>query len=301
MNRICKRLTITAGMCLAIAATSIFAATPNTINYQGRLTDAAGDPVADGGNLIKFVIYDAALGGASLWSSGFQNVATVNGLFTYDLGSNVALPDGLFTDTGRYLGITVGIDPEISPRSQLETSAYAYHALRADTALFAESMVGVTQIFDIGESIITGFLNVLGTDSINCPADGFVMMNMSMGMNANHLNGNEDVLFVFLLDSALLMTPDQDGRTWALPSTLPNGLYSNPIHLHKVFLVSQGWNEFNVVGFQNPGGGTDTFNSQDVTVSLLYIPQSFGSVADGSPLPASSQFNSLPKKIERTK
>ncbi len=120
---------------LALGAT---AEVPQVINYQGRLTDASGTPVTNGTYLIKFKIYGSATGNDSLWSSGFRGVTVTNGLFNYLLGDTVALPDTLFSgDTTRYLGITVGGDPELSPRTKLTTVAYAYHTLRADTADFA--------------------------------------------------------------------------------------------------------------------------------------------------------------------
>ncbi len=112
-------------ICFLLLAVSISAQVPNTINYQGRLTDASGSPVADGAYLVKFIIYDAAVGGADLWNTGFQNITTNGGLFTYELGSNIALPAGIFDDTTRYLGITVGTDAELFPRSKLNTVPYA--------------------------------------------------------------------------------------------------------------------------------------------------------------------------------
>lgn len=67
-----------------IAISSIHAAVPTTINYQGRLTDAEGSPVDNGAQFVTFKIYDAAIGGAPLWNSGIQGVTTV------------AWPSGLF-------------------------------------------------------------------------------------------------------------------------------------------------------------------------------------------------------------
>ena len=42
------------------------AAVPQTISYQGSLTDAAGDPVPDAAILVKFIIYDAPAAGSML-------------------------------------------------------------------------------------------------------------------------------------------------------------------------------------------------------------------------------------------
>lgn len=107
---------------------------PQLITVQGRLTDASGAPVTDGPYLIKFKIYGSADGSDSLWSSGFQTVTLSKGLFTYQLGSSEPLPEDLFTDTLRWLGITVGTDAEITPRTRLTSQAYASQSLRADTS-----------------------------------------------------------------------------------------------------------------------------------------------------------------------
>lgn len=126
-------LTLTLLLCLSSSILS--AGVPHIITYQGRLTDALDDPVPDGMYSVKFIIYDAPSGGAEKWNSGFQSIITDDGLFSYNLGSNVILPDSVFTfDTTRYLGITVGGDPEMTPRTQLVAQPYAYQALKSDSA-----------------------------------------------------------------------------------------------------------------------------------------------------------------------
>jgi len=123
---------------LILVVSTVRAEIPQMINYQGRLTNSAGDPVADDSYLIKFKIYGSESGNDSLWYSGFRTVQVVDGLFNYQLGSFYPIPDDLFsTDSNRYLGITVGADAEISPRVKIVSSAYSFHALRADTALYA--------------------------------------------------------------------------------------------------------------------------------------------------------------------
>ena len=123
---------------------------PQVIPYQGRLLDSGGNPVGDGPQLVQFVIYDAAVGGVDLWTSGFHSVMVSDGLFSTLLGAapHPALPDNLFggdffaADTSRWLGITVGVDPEIAPRTRFTSAAYAYQALRADTAEAAWDVIG---------------------------------------------------------------------------------------------------------------------------------------------------------------
>ncbi|MCK4857653.1 MAG: tail fiber domain-containing protein [candidate division Zixibacteria bacterium] len=131
-------LTTFVAVTLILAAASAMAAVPQMINYQGRLTDSAGVPI-DGAQLIKFIIYDDSTDGNELWNSGFQNVTVTGGLFSKQLGASPMppIPDTVFLDTVRYLGITVGVDPEITPRTKLISVPYAYYALHSDTAAIA--------------------------------------------------------------------------------------------------------------------------------------------------------------------
>lgn len=127
------------GMLIILLVVSIAAAdVPQRINYQGKLTDGDGNPVTDNTYFLKFKIYGSASGDDSLWYTGFQPVLVTGGLFSYQLGSVVPIPDDLFAgSTERYLGITVGGDPELDPRTKIVSVAYAYHALRADSAQHA--------------------------------------------------------------------------------------------------------------------------------------------------------------------
>lgn len=119
-----------------LAASFVYADVPQLINYQGRLTDNAGDPM-DTTVLITFTIYDAATDGDSKWTETHSSVDVAEGLFNVLLGSTVPIDDSVFNGPDRYLGIKVGNDDEIEPRTRLISVPYAYHALRADTADYA--------------------------------------------------------------------------------------------------------------------------------------------------------------------
>ena len=58
---------------------------PEVISFQGRLTDANGQPVADGAYQIQFRLYDQPNDGTLQWSET-QVVTTRKGLFTALLG-----------------------------------------------------------------------------------------------------------------------------------------------------------------------------------------------------------------------
>jgi hypothetical protein len=134
-------------LALILAASLALADVPQMINYQGRLTDGTGAPVADGPYQIKFKIYGSAGGNDSLWRSGFRSVEVTGGSFDYKLGFNSPLPDDLFqAGIERWLGVTVEGDPEITPRAQLVSMPYSFHSLRADTAGYTEGMGDITAV-----------------------------------------------------------------------------------------------------------------------------------------------------------
>ncbi len=109
-------------------------ASPPVISYVGRLLDpATGLPKANGSYVIAFNLYDVANGGAPLWTE-VKSVTVANGLFTTLLGDTAPLNLLQFNGQDLFLGITVGSDPEASPRSRIAHTAYAIRAESAGVA-----------------------------------------------------------------------------------------------------------------------------------------------------------------------
>jgi hypothetical protein len=102
---------------------------PRMLSYQGKVTDNVGNPVADTTYSVLFSLYTVPSGGSSFWSET-QTVRTSGGLFSVLLGS--VTPIGALPDGGAlYLGMKVGVDPEMIPRLRVASTAYAYLAERA--------------------------------------------------------------------------------------------------------------------------------------------------------------------------
>ena len=115
-----------------LAFSSALADAPNTMNYQGLLTD--GDSaVANGGYSVVFTIYDAPALGNSKWTET-RVVTTVSGLFTVVLGTVTPIDDTVFNGTGRWLGVKVEADAEMTPRTALATVPYAARIATVDGA-----------------------------------------------------------------------------------------------------------------------------------------------------------------------
>jgi hypothetical protein len=116
-------------MALALSAWAI----PPIINYQGLLTTTAGTPT-DTTIAMTFKLYTDSTAGSLLWTESHPSVTVVNGLFNVRLGQLAALNDGLFANPQIWLGITVGADPEMTPRLRIVSVGYAYRAGTVDGA-----------------------------------------------------------------------------------------------------------------------------------------------------------------------
>jgi hypothetical protein len=102
------------------------------LSFQGRLCGTDGKPLPDGPYAVKFTMYDAQTEGSSLWTET-QGVTQVGGAFVAYLGSVTGLPANLFSGGDRWLGITVGGDPEMPERYRLTPAPWAIQAASADT------------------------------------------------------------------------------------------------------------------------------------------------------------------------
>ncbi len=103
-------------------------AIPQRINYQGYLTDNAGNPITNPSLSMTFRIYDAQSGGNQLWSQD-QTVAVENGLFNLVLGP---IPEDVFTPGAqRWLELVIGGTP-LSPRTEITAVGFSYKTIDAD-------------------------------------------------------------------------------------------------------------------------------------------------------------------------
>ena len=75
-----------------------------------------------------------------LWTET-KSVAVSRGNFNTLLGDTTALTLGIFSGQDLYLGVTIGGDPEATPRQRLAHVAYAIHAENAATAATAGNAV----------------------------------------------------------------------------------------------------------------------------------------------------------------
>ncbi len=163
-----KRITMLLGAGILILSSMVFAlvpseaegAVPQLINFQGILKDGSGNPVSNGLYFATFRIYDAPSGGAVLWVDT-QTVVTSSGLFNAFLGRGTSVPDSVFNDTVRYLGVQVFPDPEMTPRQRLTTSGYSFRS--GEWGLSGNNIYRLSGNVGIGTASPTEKLDVAGT------------------------------------------------------------------------------------------------------------------------------------------
>jgi trimeric autotransporter adhesin len=106
-------------------ARTTFAEPPLLISYQGSLTNSGGSP-ANGTFAITFTIYNDPTAGSALWTETHSTVSVSSGSFSALLGSFQPLNDSVFGGVAHYLGVQVGGDPEMSPRTRLVSVPFSF-------------------------------------------------------------------------------------------------------------------------------------------------------------------------------
>ena len=134
----------------AAALFSVAAAQNQLVSYQGYLTDASGQPVADGSYSIRFSIWDDSSAGTQLWTELHPSVHTTGGTFSVLLGSVAPLSTSIFENENMFLQIAIGLSGPITPRTRLSSVPKAATASRVDGDI------------ETGE----GFLNLKSADSM---------------------------------------------------------------------------------------------------------------------------------------
>lgn len=124
-----KRLLVPLGMAIVLMALlgwgigTATADAPSVIPYQGRLTDASGQPV-QATLPMTFALYAVPQGGSADWIEAHPAITVTDGLFTAYLGDIVPLSAQVLNGNA-YLGLTVGSDSEMTPRQRLGSVPYA--------------------------------------------------------------------------------------------------------------------------------------------------------------------------------
>jgi hypothetical protein len=162
MKRILAALTMALAAATPLSAKAAAALAPNTLTYSGYLFKPGG-AVENGTVSVVFTLYEDAGGTVPLWVSAPAMAITpdpATGFFTATLGEFPVFPSTLDFNFAYYLGIKVGTEAEMVPRTRIGSSP---RALSVDWS----GIGGFNSLCPAG-TVLNGF-NANGTSS--CMAD----------------------------------------------------------------------------------------------------------------------------------
>ncbi len=200
---------VLAGLCFCLACGVLLAEAPPLVNFQGKLTDSGGVPVADGSHSLRFRVYSAATGdtgdpcaGSCLWEET-QNLSTQFGVYSVLLGSVTPLTASVFDGSERYVSVKLAAEPEMTPRQRIASVPYALSAGVSQTANGQ-----VTVPFTAGEAISAG--------------DAVSIWNRQDALNGQSLD-LEASANQFLRRTGVGLTGDLTIEAWIKPESLAGG------------------------------------------------------------------------------
>ncbi len=123
-------LVVGTAVCLLGSASS--AGVPHMINYQGKLTTAAGGCLNDTVQMTFSIYPDTLPGTPADWTETQTEVIVKEGVFSVLLGAVDTIPSAVFDGSIKYLGVQVEADPEMRPLKPMVSVPYAYRALFVD-------------------------------------------------------------------------------------------------------------------------------------------------------------------------
>ncbi len=122
-----KRILLLLSLICFLSVNVFGQAIPKQFDYQGVLRTTAGGIVPDGNYPMTFRIYNDPTGGTALWTET-QTVAVANGIFSVHLGSSTPIA-GVPFNRIHFLGITLGAEPELLPRTMLTPAPYSFMSM----------------------------------------------------------------------------------------------------------------------------------------------------------------------------
>lgn len=153
--------------CIICFASTVFSQ-PRQFSYQAEVRSSSGTLVADGEYQVTVRIYESAFGGTALYSEA-HNVTTKHGILNIHIGSMVALPASLPLERELYLGLTIGTEEELQPRTKILTVPTAMYAARAgEASRMAVNATGV--ITSLNE--LSGSVRIVGDSTITVTQNG---------------------------------------------------------------------------------------------------------------------------------
>ena len=183
-----KQILFIMALILILAIQVSWAQIPETMGYQGLLTNADGTAVDDGSYILTFNIYSLEFGIGELWTETHDAVAVKNGLFNVILGSENPLD--IPFDQGYWLGIKVGSGNELEPRIQLTSAAYSLNSRSVADGAVTRSKIASGQVVKSLNLLKDDVTLTAGNNITITPSGNTLNIAATGGVGAWSLTGN---------------------------------------------------------------------------------------------------------------
>lgn len=230
-------------------------ALPHEISYQGVLKDASGVIVANGDYTLTFKLYETESSGTDIWKET-KLITVLDGIVTTKLGS--INPIVLTFDKTYWLGITIGTDSELNPRTKLSTVPYSYMSMNVMNGSINADNINSGQIVKSLNSLRDD-INLVAGSNIAITPSGNNLTISATGVGGGTISGSGTVAYIPIFTSSTEIGNSklsQDGLGLLLVNDLSSNI--NPT----LRLNRTGTNSATSIGFYNT-------NDYWMTIGLL--------------------------------
>lgn len=178
---------------------------------------------------------------------------------------------------GESANIQLAMDQSGDSSVAFPTDAINATEMRNEPGVASVASGGSVTLTPVGSTI-----DNIASATVDCPTSGFVLAIATLEAGVSHVQGIESSINFGVSDASQSISSSQDIEL-RIEGNSPSGAYDHPVTVHGVFPVNAGTRTFYLVGDQNSTGHTVT--ALDPTLSLIFVPTSYGTVTGSRGLP----------------
>ncbi len=126
--------------CGLLLGEGLVMAAPDSIRFQGRLTDSSGSPIVGNDVRVKFALFNTVSGGTAVWEGPRPQIVATNeaGLFATDMGPMAPHLFANYADLFLEISVHDGTAyKSLTPRQKLMSVPYSFYSENAEQATYA--------------------------------------------------------------------------------------------------------------------------------------------------------------------